>query len=138
MGAQILQSHTKVDAVGSDVRVSTAAVRSNVHLAESETFVPASIGEESSNGTEATEVSGNTPFEEIDKVEPIKVNHNASLVRALDENPANSVSICQFSRNNYDTIESWSDYAGGVSTAGFPRGAETKAQGFHSPQGLWM
>lgn len=64
-GSQSWKSHTNVDAVGTDLTVSVAAVPSNVNPVESETTAATSISEGSMNATKPMEVFDNTLNEKI-------------------------------------------------------------------------
>lgn len=104
-GARIRKSHINANAVSPDPTVSTATVSSNVHLAKSKTPVSASIGNASIGAPKPLQVSDNTPSEDVDKVKPEKVDSAALLVSALEYNGEKSVSVCQFSRKIYRTVD---------------------------------
>lgn len=104
MGAQSWGSHIIVGAVDPHPTGSVTPVPSNVHLAESETFVPASISEGSTNAPKRMSVSNKTPSEEIVEVEPVKVDSAAVLVTALHDNANEFASVGQTKRIDHHIV----------------------------------
>lgn len=97
-GARSRKGYSNVNAVRPDLTVSAATVPSSVHPAESETLVAASIGEGSTNVSEAVNVFNKTLSEKIDDARPVKVAFIALIVSALDDNAGKFESVRQFSR----------------------------------------
>lgn len=90
---------------GSDPMVSAATVRINVDVVWSETYFLASIDEERTNANDPSKVFEKMTSEEIDKVEPVKVDSAIPLVSALEDDAGRYVSPRQFSRRDYKTFD---------------------------------
>lgn len=93
-----------MDAVGSDPMVSVVTITSNMHPSESKLIAPDSIGEVCINAPESKDVSDNTRFEKMDKVDHVRIDSNNSLVIIMDDNSEETVPVHQFSLENFEMV----------------------------------